>query len=889
MRDISHILGRLAGLTQTREGQWKACCPNHLAHTNGDRSKSFSIGIHGDKVVMQCFANKCSTEDLCASLGIEMKDLFLDTPQKTKPTVRAYDSIRSAADSVETNLKREKQNDGIAVTEATQTLHRYTDRVGNDLITVVRIDYQYRDGASTKKDKTMRPFAFIDGKWYGSLDSFPLRPLYNLPAVISSPSVVVTEGEKAADALNKIGIIATCSLGGSKSGKQTDWTALAGKHVTIWRDNDDPGLKYSNEIAAIIKAESLRFVVTGIDGSKDDAYDFIKGFSDPALARQSIFELIASAPVKTRTEIISGTFPDPIPLKFLDYATDKFCELPCPPKIKRYISKKAKMVGVPEDFVGVFMIVAIGSLLSHRAMPTISDGYSDRTKLWGFLVAPPGTGKTPAMEDILNTLESIENRWIEKNREAEARHEINQEINQSKMKGLLERAKKERHNDDIIKELTQLKVDTEKNIFKRVRCIVRDATVEKMQQIMEEVSNCPIWFRDEIISILRRADSGSGGDNRQSLLESYSNKGYTTIERVYKQDKKPRRSSANFSIFGSMQPDVASEFVSSEVSKNDGMLLRFLAVCWPASEDFEAASKSQEFGLSDADERKEIFDLFMQVFEGDIGVTKAIGEEVPGLPFDKEAAEIFGNWSSWNKDRYTGEKNNLLQNYYSKLSSFLIKLSAIAQMCMTGKAPVTEVAMKIGVRWMEYFESHALKLYLQKTNRHYRKSLELANRIVTDRVETFRISDLQERLIPEVDNKEDHFNILRILIEMNWIRRESDKVGDSKITKYVVNPKVFAGESIIVSKQENIQQRFSEIKKWDFEEMRMWHRKVMVQVGDVEVNSDFANWCDDDAISQVHDEIVFDGNGGEIAESPSEDPESDIPFDFDDRGGWGAL
>lgn len=889
MRDISHILCRLAGLSQTRENQWKASCPNHAAHTHGDRSKSFSIAIHDNKIVMQCFANKCSTEDICASLGIEMKDLFLDTPEKTKPTSKAYDSIRAAADSVETMLKRDKQNDGIAVTETKQTFHRYTDRLGNDSITVVRIDYEYIENGKRAKDKTMRPFSFVNGKWYGSLESVSIRPLYNLPAVISTSHVVVTEGEKAADALNRIGIIATCSISGSKSPKKTDWTPLAGKHVTIWRDNDDPGLKYSEEVASLVNAESIRFVVTGDEGSKDDAYDFIEKFPDSAAARQAIFDLIANAPIKSRTEIVSATFPNPIPLKFLDYATDKFCELPCPPKIKRYISKKAKMVGVPEDFVGVFMIVAIGSLLSHRTMPTIADGYSDRTKLWGFLVAPPGTGKTPAMEDILNTLEQIENKWIEKHRESEARHEINQEINQSKMKGLLEKAKKERHNDDIIKELTQLKVETEKNVFKRVRCIVRDATVEKMQQIMEEVSNCPIWFRDEIISILRRADSGSGGDNRQSLLESYSNKGYTTIERVYKQDKKPRKSSANFSIFGSMQPDVASEFVSSEVSKNDGMLLRFMAVCWPATEDFEAASKAQEFGLSDACERQEILDLFLQVFEGDLGLPAGTNEELEGMRFEKEAADIFGRWSSWNKERYTNEKNNLLQNYYSKLSSFLIKLSAIAQMCLTGRSPVTEVAMKIGVRWMEYFESHALKLYLQKTNRHYRKSLELANRIVTDQVESFRISDLQERLIPEIDNKEDHFNILRILIEMNWIRRESDKVGESKIAKYVVNPKVFDGKSIIVSKQENIQERFSVLQKWNFDDMQMWHRKVMVDAGDVEMNSDFATWCSDEILVGRRDEIIFDGNQEESIAKPQENPESDISFDFDDRDGWGAL
>ncbi|EXI92805.1 MAG: DNA primase (bacterial type) [Candidatus Accumulibacter sp. BA-94] len=76
------------------------------------------------------------------------------------------------------------------------------------------------------------------------------RPLYNLPAVAQTDTVVLVEGEKCADALIRQGIVATTAMNGAKAPvDKTDWTPLAGKAVLIWPDRDAPGWDYAEAAA----------------------------------------------------------------------------------------------------------------------------------------------------------------------------------------------------------------------------------------------------------------------------------------------------------------------------------------------------------------------------------------------------------------------------------------------------------------------------------------------------------------------------------------------------------------------------------------------------------------------------------------------------------------
>lgn len=118
------------------------------------------------------------------------------------------------------------------------------------------------------------------------------RPLYNLPAVSGVDVVVLVEGEKCADALMRVGIVATTAMGGAATIiDKTDWSPLTGKTVAVWPDHDEAGAKYADAVIAKLRsigAQARRVTVPMDKPKKWDAADAVtEGFDVAALLAAS--------------------------------------------------------------------------------------------------------------------------------------------------------------------------------------------------------------------------------------------------------------------------------------------------------------------------------------------------------------------------------------------------------------------------------------------------------------------------------------------------------------------------------------------------------------------------------------------------------------------------
>ena len=133
---------------------------------------------------------------------------------------------------------------------------RYRDAEGRLLGCVVRYDQEVLSvlsvpdtGKSRNSDKEIRPLTYCEGpngrREWRCKAFFEPRPLYGLDRLAARPDapVLVTEGEKAADAAAKLfpDHVAITSPGGSNAAGKADWSPVAGRHVVIWPDNDEPG------------------------------------------------------------------------------------------------------------------------------------------------------------------------------------------------------------------------------------------------------------------------------------------------------------------------------------------------------------------------------------------------------------------------------------------------------------------------------------------------------------------------------------------------------------------------------------------------------------------------------------------------------------------------
>lgn len=204
INSLDDFLSLLDGVKPLKGNEYKALCPAH-----DDKNPSLSVTEKDEKILVNCFAG-CSTREILRALKLQDKDLFLDS--KETPT---------RPDIVET--------------------YDYTDENGQLLFQVCRTE-----------DKSFPQRRPTDDGWeWGLGEVDPV--LYNLPevkeAIQNNRYVLLTEGEKDADNLNKLDLVATCNPMGAGNWKEKYNEVLRDAWVVVIPDNDKPGVNHAYQVA----------------------------------------------------------------------------------------------------------------------------------------------------------------------------------------------------------------------------------------------------------------------------------------------------------------------------------------------------------------------------------------------------------------------------------------------------------------------------------------------------------------------------------------------------------------------------------------------------------------------------------------------------------------
>lgn len=164
--------------------------------------------------------------------------------------------------------------------------YNYTDEEGKLLFCVCRFEPKdFRQKAPDGK-----------GGWIYKLDGVR-RVLYNLPEVIKADTVFLCEGEKDADTLNAMGVVATTNCGGAKKWDDSYTTTLRSKNVVILPDNDAAGQEHLEVLKKALArpAKSLR-IVQMPEGVKD-VTEFVEKSADRNDAQGELAEMFEKAEV----------------------------------------------------------------------------------------------------------------------------------------------------------------------------------------------------------------------------------------------------------------------------------------------------------------------------------------------------------------------------------------------------------------------------------------------------------------------------------------------------------------------------------------------------------------------------------------------------------------
>jgi len=249
MKPTDLVLSKLEGVKKTGERAFMARCP---AHDDGQASLSVKEGDDG-KCLLNCHAG-CATEDIVSNVELAMGDLFPDRDQKGNDIVAKYD---------------------------------YRDEKGKLLYQVVRLH-----------PKSFRQRQPNGVGWTWNMEG-ARRVLYQLPEILEASKdrlVYVVEGEKDADMLASLGVLATTNVGGAGKWSAEYTESLRGRGVAILPDNDQPGTAHAAIVAKSLTGVAAWVKVVPLPGlpPKGDVSDWIaKGGTAPVLER-----LVAAAPGK---------------------------------------------------------------------------------------------------------------------------------------------------------------------------------------------------------------------------------------------------------------------------------------------------------------------------------------------------------------------------------------------------------------------------------------------------------------------------------------------------------------------------------------------------------------------------------------------------------------
>jgi hypothetical protein len=245
-REIAEALGQGKEVRQS-DGGWTTVCPAH-----NDSSPSLSVREKNGKVLVKCHAG-CDQTDVINAL--RDRDLW---PKQFRH--KTWKVISPVPDGIRPPKGQAHYKHG-----SPSKVWEYQNLRGELIGFIYRFDLP-------NGGKEILPLTYChaeeDGERQWRWKSFDKpRPLYRgqyLKDNLDLP-ILVVEGEKAADEAVKIfkDFVVVSWPGGAEATKFASWEGLKGRDVTIWPDNDEPGLKAAGDIAEIltsVQAKSVRLV-----------------------------------------------------------------------------------------------------------------------------------------------------------------------------------------------------------------------------------------------------------------------------------------------------------------------------------------------------------------------------------------------------------------------------------------------------------------------------------------------------------------------------------------------------------------------------------------------------------------------------------------------------
>ena len=645
---------------------------------------------------------------------------------------------------------------------------------------------------------------------------------------------MLVEGEKCADALNDIGILATSAFGGCNGIGKTDLSPLQGRDVIIWPDNDEPGLKYA-EKAAIALAKGIAATVCVVDLAPNAiarafhiegvsicierggaSYTIRKGWDvADAIAegwspirirsllslavpfaenseKRNCATLYTEVPFKGGESFKGKTNQDsrnpfkgngPFKEESEEWGEPDMSVLNprrTPPEFPfqlfgpfwaKWILAKAEGCSAPVDYVGLSLLSLLSGLIGCSRFVSPWEGWKEPPILWIALVGNPSSGKSPALESVLGIARKIEQ---------DGAHAVKDELRQYEAELLSAQCLRQDWEKQV-KEATKegwpvppIPENAQEPLRpERPRIIASDTTPEALARLLACQPKGLLITRDELAGWLgsfNRYSGGQGGD-RAFWLEAYGGRPYV-IDRARNGGEAVTVPNLSASIIGGIQPDKLQSLLLS--GDDDGLTARIL-FSWPDPVPLERPQRLQE--SHEAETALRWLNGLSLIPDGSGGLTHGL------VMLTDEASDIF---QAWRKEHGANQPEGAIASWWGKMPGVCLRLALCFEYLWLSSTTrqenfaVSYMAVEVATVMIEqYLKPMAERAYgdaaLPKAERN---AATLAKWIVESKPERINTRELQRSAgLPSLCRAEVIKEAAEVLVEADWLRYDPTRAG----------------------------------------------------------------------------------------------------------------
>jgi hypothetical protein len=386
-----------------------------------------------------------------------------------------------------------------------------------------------------------------------------------------------------------------------------------------------------------------------------------------------------------------------------------------------WVREHAEALQVPQEFVAVPAMIALGGTIGHRMairLKRLSPWY-EYPVLWGFLAGRPSAGKSPAISPTRRILDALEAFAREQYEEARADRERSAQIEQIEAELAIKAVRRLMSQGDRGGAEAALAAAA-KNGSARLsepRLVINDATVEKLGELLGDNPRGLIYVRDEVAGWLANLEREGREGDRAFFLECWNGKGSFVFDRISRGTT--RIEACAVSIMGGVQPGKLAEYVRGSIkggAADDGLIQRFQMSIYP---DLSPVWRFRDFA-PDPDSERNVLALFRYLYALDPMQLQAESDDscdTPYLRLCDEAQERFADWLTALMQRLrSGAEPPHLESHLSKYSALAGRLALVLHLAERGVGPVSDAAMAAAIDWCRLLEAHARRIYAPVTD-----------------------------------------------------------------------------------------------------------------------------------------------------------------------------